>query len=67
MLEYSRNNFSEGANVFVALSSSHRVPEPMDACNKFVLVVWLDKAMQKCFQFEPEKLYVFGFQMNVGF
>ena len=39
MLEYSRNNFSEGANVFVALSSSHRVPEPMDACNKFVLVV----------------------------
>ena len=66
MLEYSRNNFSEVANVFVVLSSCHRVLEPMDACGKFVLVVWLDKAMQKCFQFEPEKLYVFGFQMNVG-
>ena len=66
MLEYSRNNFSEVANVFVALSSSYRVPEPMDACGKFVLVGWLDKVTQECFQFEPEKLYVFGFQMNVG-
>ena len=51
MLEYSRNNFSEVANIFVALSSSHRVPEPMDACGKFVLVGWLDKATQECFQF----------------
>ena len=51
VLEYSRNNFSEVANVFVALSSCHRVLEPMDACGKFVLVGWLDKAMQECFQF----------------
>ena len=51
VLEYSRNNFSEVANVFVALSSCHRVLEPMDSCGKFVLVGWLDKAMQEYFQF----------------
>ena len=45
-LDYSRNNFSEVANVFTALSSSPRVPEPMDARDKFVLVSWLDNATQ---------------------
>ena len=34
------------ANVFTALSSSPRVPEPMDARDKFVLVSWLDNATQ---------------------
>ena len=45
-LDYSRSNFSEVANVFTALSSSPRVPEPIDARDKFVLVSWLDNATQ---------------------
>ena len=46
-LDYSRNNFSEVANVFTALSSCPRVPELMDARDKFVLVSWLDNATQE--------------------
>ena len=45
-MDYSRSNFSEVANVFTALSSSPRVPEPIDARDKFVLVSWLDNATQ---------------------
>lgn len=57
-----QENFLEVANV--ALGSSHRVPELMDAYNKFVLVSWFDNAMREGFQFVPEEFYVFGFQMN---
>ena len=45
-LDYSRSNLSEVANLFTALSSSPRVPEPIDARDKFVLVSWLDNATQ---------------------